>query len=61
VIWGPKADKINAGFCSPLEFGNAGENNQDEEEEDKDARQWGPKQNGLHYYMHFMGWAVKWD
>ncbi len=45
----------------PLAFGNAGENDQDEEEEDKDVHRWGPKCNGFHYYMHFMGWAVKWD
>ncbi len=61
MIWGPWADKINAGFCLPFAFGNAGENDQDEEEEDEDARRWGPKRNGLHYYTHFMGWAVKWD
>jgi hypothetical protein len=61
VMWGLKADKINAGFCLPLAFGNAGENDKDEEEEDKDAHRWGPKHNGLHYYMHFMGWAVKCD
>jgi hypothetical protein len=60
-MWVPYADKINVGFCLPLAFGNAGENDQDEEEEDEDAHWWGPKRNGLHYYMHFMGWAVKWD
>jgi hypothetical protein len=47
VMWGPKADKIDARFCSPLAFGNAGENNLDEEEEDEDTHQWGPKRNGL--------------
>ncbi len=44
-----------------MAFGNAGEIDQDEEEENEDARRWGPKHNGLHYYMHFIGWAVTWD
>ena len=75
VMWGPKANKVNVGFCSPLAFGDArggdgninnenqcaGENDQEDEEEDEDARRWGPKRNSWHYYVHFMGWAVKWD
>ena len=75
VMWGPKADTNQRGFCSPLAFGDArggddnannenqcaGENDQDDEEEDEDARRWGPKRNSWHYYVHFMGWAVKWD
>ncbi|KAL3763315.1 hypothetical protein ACHAW5_007707 [Stephanodiscus triporus] len=75
VMWGPKAKKITLGFCSPKAFGNvcdgddngnndmqsAGENDQDDEEEDEDERRWGPKRNTWHYYVHFMGWAVKWD
>jgi hypothetical protein len=65
VMWGPKADKINVG--SSLAFGennekqSAGENDEEYDEEDEDSRRWGPKRNCWHYYVHFMGWAVKWD
>ena len=92
VMWGPKSNQVNMGFCSSLVDGDAiggilddnemmvqsqqqstaaatgGENeneekddDDEEEEEDEDTRRWGTKRNCFHYYVHYMGWAVKWD
>ena len=48
VMWGPKSNQVNLGFCSSLS-------------EDEDKRRWGPKRNCYHYYVHYMGWAITWD
>jgi len=34
---------------------------QDEEEDDEDDHRTNPKLNCHHYYVHYMGWNVKWD
>lgn len=56
------------GFCSPLVDGesigdSAGneEKEVEEDEEDEDARRSDPQHNCYHYYVHYMGWGVKWD
>ncbi len=60
LMWGPKVKQINVG--SSLDFGKekqlASEN---DEEEDEDTHRWSQMRNCWHYYVHFMGWAVKWD
>lgn len=71
LMWGPKSNQVNLGFCSSLsEDGGllnddnemkAEEEEDDDEEEDEDERRWGPKRNCYHYYVHYMGWAIKWD
>mmetsp|Transcript_24390 Transcript_24390/g.52586 ORF Transcript_24390/g.52586 Transcript_24390/m.52586 type:complete len:728 (+) Transcript_24390:1-2184(+) len=67
IIWGPRSNEISMGSCSSLTDGDkdqaAGEEDdeEDDEEEDEDAQRWGPKRNCWHYYVHYMGWAVKWD
>ncbi|KAL7527439.1 hypothetical protein ACHAXR_001960, partial [Thalassiosira sp. AJA248-18] len=32
-----------------------------DEDEDEGSRRWNPKYNSWHYYVHYMGWAVRWD
>lgn len=73
VMWGPTNSNVTMGFCSSLVEGlpcggiverdnsRTAAEEDDDEEEDEDARRWGPKQNCWHYYVHYMGWAVKWD
>jgi len=68
VMWGPKSHQISMGFCSSLVDGEpiAGIGNdetrlEDDDDIDEDERRWGPKQNCWHYYVHYLGWNVKWD
>ncbi|KAL3822874.1 hypothetical protein ACHAXA_006238 [Cyclostephanos tholiformis] len=77
VMWGPKVDRVNVGSSlvfgsarggdddddgESYEKQSAGENGEDnDEEDDEDARRWDPRRNCWHYYIHYMGWAVKWD
>jgi len=69
VMWGPKSNQVNLGFCSSLseDGGILNDDNEmkveeeEDEEEDEDKRRWGPKRNCYHYYVHYMGWAITWD
>jgi len=71
VMWGPKSNQVNLGFCSSLseDGGILNDDNEmkveeeedDDEEDDEDKRRWGPKHNCYHYYVHYMGWAITWD
>ena len=71
VMWGPKSNQVNLGFCSSLseDGGILNDDNEmkvedeedDDEDEDEDKRRWGPKHNCYHYYVHYMGWAITWD
>lgn len=29
-------------------------------DDDKNARRWDPAYNGHHYFVHYLGWNVKW-
>eukprot|EP00579_Thalassiosira_antarctica_P030596 CAMPEP_0202032692 /NCGR_PEP_ID=MMETSP0905-20130828/65657_1 /ASSEMBLY_ACC=CAM_ASM_000554 /TAXON_ID=420261 /ORGANISM="Thalassiosira antarctica, Strain CCMP982" /LENGTH=847 /DNA_ID=CAMNT_0048596561 /DNA_START=56 /DNA_END=2600 /DNA_ORIENTATION=- len=68
VIWGPKSNQVNLGFCLSLVNGKPvggivdnEKKGDDDDDEDEDARRWDPKRNCYHYYVHYMGWNVKWD
>jgi hypothetical protein len=63
VMWGPKADKIDAGFCSPLALAMQVRTTKMKKRRTKTpvSGVQSAMAYGLHYYMPFMGWAVKWD
>lgn len=67
VMWGPKSNSTSMGFCSALVNGESTGGNADqnragaEEDEDEDDRRLDAKRNCYHYYVHYMGWKVKWD
>ena len=71
-MWGPKSTKINVALLSSdgttsLLDGKVDEaleiaqQKEEDEDEDEEFRRWDPKRNCHHYYVHYMGWNVKWD
>ena len=72
VVWGPKSDQVKSMGVSfagddsgDVEKKEDEDNNEEEDEEDEDededSRRWNPKYNCWHAYVHYMGWAIKWD
>ena len=77
AMWGPKSgsslpvpallelansNKSNGAVSTDNDTSNDPmEEEVEEDEEDEDERRANPKLNCHHYYVHYMGWNVKWD
>lgn len=73
AMWGPKSESslpvpallesANASYNSSDKIDTGGDQKMEEmeEEEDEDAHRINPKLNCYHYYVHYVGWNVKWD
>lgn len=75
AMWGPKSgsslpvpallemannNEYNDAVCTDNDTSND-QTNEEEEDEDEDEHRTNPKLNCHHYYVHYMGWNVKWD
>ena len=77
AMWGPKSESslpvpalLELALSNNINDDASGENDtsnnhtmqeDEEEEEDEDEHRTNPKLNCYHYYVHYMGWNVKWD
>lgn len=65
-MWGPKYQTTNLGFIfnttnDDQTMHQSGDVGDDEEEDDEESKRWNPQHNCHHYYVHYIGWNVKWD
>ena len=73
VMWGPKSTQVKVALLSnecllddealeSLDKNQTREQHEDDDEdEDEESHRYDPTRNAHHYYVHYMGWNVKWD